>query len=74
MVKSSLRSKRQLIEKFIAENLPDVKDSESLSEEFDKLWSVEQIKAFDAIIKDEQLSWENTNIDRELPILRAWTN
>jgi len=56
VVKSSLRSKRQLIEKFIAENLPDVKDSESLSEEFDKLWSVEQIKAFDAIIKDEQLS------------------
>ena len=57
---SSLRSKRQLIEKFIAENLPHVKDAESLSDEFDKFWSEEQIKAFDTIIKEEKLSPERT--------------
>jgi len=37
-----------------------VKDAESLSDEFDKFWSEEKIKAFDSIIKGEMLSPERT--------------
>ena len=51
-----LRSKRELIEKFIQENLPVLDDSEDIIEAFDKYWSVEQQKAFDALVKDEKLS------------------
>lgn len=52
---ASLRSKKELIEKFINENLPKIEDSEEVTEEFDKFWSEEQQKAFVQICSDEQL-------------------
>jgi type I restriction enzyme R subunit len=57
---SNLRSKRELIEKFIKENLPVIADSDSIPQEFDKFWNAEQKKALDKIIKEESLSAEKT--------------
>jgi type I restriction enzyme R subunit len=57
---SHLRSKRELIEKFITENLPVIKDSNDLMNEFQLFWSQEQIKALETIIKEEDLSAERT--------------
>jgi type I restriction enzyme R subunit len=41
-----LRSKRELIEKFIQENLPVLEDTDDIPEAFDKFWNEEQQKAF----------------------------
>ena len=45
-----LHSKRELIEKFINENLPDIKDTELIPQEFDQFWSLEQQKEFDLLV------------------------
>ena len=37
----NLRSKKELIEKFIAENLPIIHDTDDIPEEFEKYWSRE---------------------------------
>lgn len=55
-----LRSKRELIEKFIQENLPVVADTDEIPEAFDKFWSEEQQKAFDKLVKEESLSSDKT--------------
>ena len=55
---ATLRSKRELIERFIQENLPVIKDAESIESEFEKYWSVEQRKAFEKIVDEEKLSSE----------------
>ena len=57
---ADLRSKRELIEKFIQENLPEIKDSEEVTESFEKFWSDQKQSAFEQIIKDENLSAEKT--------------
>jgi len=57
---ADLRSKRELIEKFIQENLPAIKDPEEITESFDKFWSEQKQNAFEQIIKDENLSSEKT--------------
>lgn len=51
----SLRSKRELIEKFIKENLPNIEDSDQIEQEFEKFWSDEQEMAFNSLCKDERL-------------------
>lgn len=56
----SLRSKRALIEKFIQENLPYIEDTDTISEEFEKFWSVEQEKALKELIETENLTKEKT--------------
>ncbi len=56
----NLRSKRELIEKFILENLPEIKDEDDIPQEFDKFWTKEQQIAFEKLIKDENLSEEKT--------------
>lgn len=56
----SLRSKRELIEKFIQESLPNIEDTEAIPEEFEKFWTEEQEKALKILIKDENLSEEKT--------------
>ncbi|MEI2710970.1 MAG: HsdR family type I site-specific deoxyribonuclease [Chitinophagaceae bacterium] len=43
---AQLRSKRELIEKFIQENLPVLEDTDDIPEAFDKFWNEEQQKAF----------------------------
>ncbi|WP_026904258.1 type I restriction endonuclease subunit R [Pedobacter glucosidilyticus] len=56
----SLRSKRDLIEKFIQENLPHIKDADAIPEEFEKFWSEEQLIALKQLIQEEDLSEEKT--------------
>jgi type I restriction enzyme, R subunit len=51
-----LRSKRELIDKFIQENLPVIEDSEDIPDAFEKFWNEEQRKAFNALVKEENLS------------------
>jgi type I restriction enzyme R subunit len=58
---TNLRSKRELIEKFILENLPIIEDTDTIQEEFDKYWSEEQQKAFNQLVKEENLSPEKTH-------------
>jgi type I restriction enzyme, R subunit len=53
---AQLRSKRELIEKFIQENLPVLEDTDDLPEAFDRFWNEEQQKAFNQLVKDENLS------------------
>ena len=55
-----LRSKRELIERFIQENLPVLDDEADIPEAFEKFWNVEQQKAFSSLVKDENLSPEKT--------------
>jgi type I restriction enzyme R subunit len=57
---ANLRSKRELIEKFIEDNLPQIEDSEIIPQEFEKFWSEEQQKAFEVFVKEESLSSEKT--------------
>ncbi|TNJ41352.1 type I restriction endonuclease subunit R [Tamlana fucoidanivorans] len=51
-----LRSKRELIERFISENLPLIPDSSEIKDAFDQFWQEEQTKAFDSLVKEENLS------------------
>jgi len=53
---TTLRSKRELIEKFIQENLPVIDDTENIQPEFDKYWNDEQQKAFSKLVTEENLS------------------
>ena len=57
---AQLRSKRELIEKFIQENLPVLEDTDDIPEAFDKFWNEEQQKAFNQLVKDENLSADRT--------------
>ena len=56
----SLRSKRELIDKFIQENLPSIEDTDTIPDEFEKFWSKEQINAFEVLVNEENLSKEKT--------------
>jgi len=49
-----LRSKRELIERFIEENLPHV-NAEDIDAEFDKFWDEERIKELEKIVEEEAL-------------------
>jgi type I restriction enzyme R subunit len=55
-----LRSKRELIEKFIQENLPVLEDEEDIPEAFEKFWTAEQQNAFNKLVKEENISAEKT--------------
>jgi type I restriction enzyme R subunit len=55
---TTLRSKKDLIEKFIDERLPEIKESSDISEQFDTFWSDEQEKAFKNLAKNEDLNNE----------------
>lgn len=52
---TTMRSKRELIEKFIEENLPHIEDIDNIPTEFENYWSAEQQKAFADICAQEQL-------------------
>jgi len=55
-----LRSKKELIEKFIRENMPVILDTDDIPQEFEKFWSSEQEKAFVKLVDEEKLSKERT--------------
>lgn len=57
---TTLRSKRELIEKFMNQHLVHVKDVEDLSDEFQKFWNDEQKNAFEILVKEENLSADKT--------------
>lgn len=57
---AQLRSKRELIEKFIQENLPQLENTDDINEEFEKFWSKEQVLSFEKLIREENLSEERT--------------
>jgi len=64
----TLRSKRELIEKFIEKNLPQINDSTEVENEFQTYWQEEQIKEFEKICQDEGLMSDKLQniIDRYL--------
>jgi len=53
-----LRSKRELIEQFINENLLQIKNSEDVEEEFEKFWDEQKEKAFEELCKEDNLDNE----------------
>jgi type I restriction enzyme R subunit len=57
---TQLRSKRELIEKFISQNILEIEDTDSIPQEFDKFWIEEQRIAFNELVKSENLSAERT--------------
>jgi type I restriction enzyme R subunit len=52
---AQLRSKRELIEKFIRESLPQIKDADDIPEEFTHFWTMERLKALHQLSKEENL-------------------
>ena len=57
---TTLRSKRELIEKFIQENLVVITETADIPQAFEKYWNKEQQKAFDTLVREENLSPEKT--------------
>jgi len=51
-----LRSKRELIEKFILENLPAIEDADDIPNAFEKYWNEQQITAFKKLCEEEKLT------------------
>lgn len=51
----NLRSKQELIDKFIKENLPNVKSAEEVDDAFAAYWEIEKEKATKQIAEEEQL-------------------
>lgn len=54
-----LRSKKELIEQFIQENLDNVASSQEVMDEFDDFWKAEKVKAVDALCAEEALVSDN---------------
>ena len=56
-----LRSKRELIEKFIEENLPNISDADTITDEFEKYWQEQKVKALTKICSEENLDQAQFN-------------
>ena len=50
-----LRNKRDLIEQFIAEQLPFLQDSEIIIDAFDEFINIQKLKEFNYLIREEKL-------------------
>jgi type I restriction enzyme R subunit len=61
-----LRSKRKLIEKFIANEMPNVDSAAEIPNCFEDFWEQERVAAFDQLVKEEQLDGDKLKkvIDR----------
>ena len=57
----TLRSKRELIEKFIEENLPFIHDADNISDEFEKYWQEQKVLALAKLCEEENLDKEQFN-------------
>ncbi|MBI9035909.1 MAG: type I restriction endonuclease subunit R [Bacteroidales bacterium] len=53
---AKMRSKKELIEKFIQENLPAISDSDDIPEAFETFWNNQRIIALEKLSKDEDLN------------------
>lgn len=56
-----LRSKRELIEKFIEENLPKIDNPDTIEDEFQNYWHEEKILALAKLCEDEHLDKQQFN-------------
>ena len=61
-----LRSKRELIERFIDSEMPNVDSATEIPDCFEDFWEQERVSSFDALCKEEQLDADKlkTVIDR----------
>lgn len=61
-----LRSKHELIQKFIDENLPGLGTAAEIPDSFEEFWEQERVSAFEKLVKEEQLDAEKLKkvIDR----------
>ncbi|MFT5252692.1 MAG: type I restriction enzyme R subunit [Flavobacteriales bacterium] len=50
-----LRSKRELIQKFIDENIPFIKDGDNIDDEFEKFWKDQKVLALGKLCDEEHL-------------------
>lgn len=50
-----LRSKRELIEKFIAEHLPHIDEADNIQDEFEKYWQEQKVLALEKLCEEEHL-------------------
>ena len=50
-----LRSKRELIQKFIEENLPSIHDADKIEEEFEQYWQEQKVLALGKLCEEENL-------------------
>jgi len=57
----TLRSKRELIEKFIEENLPNIHDADKIEDEFEQYWQDEKVKALHTLCEEENLDAKQFN-------------
>lgn len=55
---TELRSKKELIERFIEENLPMVRKEDNLDQAFDAFWTLEKKKAFKEVSENENLDFQ----------------
>lgn len=53
-----MRSKRELIERFIQENLPLIENSDNIEDEFENYWSKQKLLAIENLSKEENLDQE----------------
>ena len=51
----NLRSKRELIEKFINEHLPNIEDSDAIMEDFEQFWQDQKVLALNQLCEEENL-------------------
>ena len=56
-----LRSKRELIEKFIEENIPHIDDADNIQDEFEKYWQEQKVLALAKLCDAENLDKEQFN-------------
>lgn len=57
-VEMKLRSKKELIEQFIDENLPRLSDLDSITDEFEKYWQEQKVLALHNLCEEENLDEE----------------
>jgi type I restriction enzyme R subunit len=53
-----LRSKKELIERFIRDNLPKIANADSIDGAFESFWTVEKKKAIKQISEEEELDYK----------------
>jgi type I restriction enzyme R subunit len=56
---TQLRSKKELIERFIEENLPLIANTDNIEDAFETFWTTEKKKAIQQLSKDENLNYNN---------------
>ena len=59
---SQLRSKRELIEKFIQQNLPQIEDADDIPDAFEIFWEKESVDALLKLCEEENLNKEKLQI------------